>query len=94
MAVYIDDAHLKANVSYRGYKIRDTWCHLTADSREELDNFAKQIGLNPRWIQYPGTWKEHYDLTSKRRVEAVKAGAIEVNWKNHTKNFLLPRRNK
>lgn len=93
MTVYVDDAFIQASVAYRGRQIKTRWCHLTADTREELDMFAKTIGLSPNWIQAAGTWREHYDLTERRRAEAVKAGAVEVNWKTHVKNFLIPRRN-
>lgn len=30
-------------------------------------------------MQYPGEWKEHYDLTASKRRAAVRAGAIEVS---------------
>ena len=91
MAVYVDDADITASVSYRGRKLSSRWCHLTADSREELDAFAVKLGMRKSWIQHPGTWKEHYDLTEKRRDKAVLLGAVEVNWKEHVKFFLLPR---
>ena len=94
MAVYVDDAYITAGVAYRGRQIKSRWCHLTADSREELDLFAKRIGLRPQWIQAAGTWREHYDLTEQRRATAVKAGAIEVHWKEYVRTFLIPRKNR
>jgi hypothetical protein len=40
---------------------------------------ADKIGLRRAWIQYPGTWKEHYDVTMTKRAAAVRAGAIEID---------------
>lgn len=78
MSVYVDGAMIPADVPHRGRTVRGPWCHLTADTREELDTMADRIGLRWEWIQHPGTWKEHYDLTPPRRAAAVRAGAIEL----------------
>lgn len=53
-------------------------CHMIADTREELDAMADAIGVARRWIQYPGTWKEHYDIAVSKRALAVRAGAKEI----------------
>ena len=70
MAVYVDDAVW----SWRG----QLWCHLLADSLDELHQFAKSIGLKKEWFQghtkYP-----HYDMNENRRKIAVKKGAIEID---------------
>ena len=65
---------------------------MTADTRAELDAMADRIGLRRSWIQHPGTWKEHYDLTRSKRCAAVAAGAIEVDGLDHIRTFLIPRR--
>lgn len=52
--VYIDDMFLSADVEdyTNGNKVvRGKWCHLTADTTEELQEFARRLGLNPRWFQ-------------------------------------------
>lgn len=77
VSVYIDDAYIPARVG----RITSLWCHLTADSSEELLAFARKIGLKPQWIQYAGTWKEHFDLTETRRLKAVELGAIEISYR-------------
>lgn len=70
MAVYVDDAvwPLKGQL----------WCHLLADSLDELHSFAQSIGLKREWFQghtkYP-----HYDMNENRRKIAVKKGAIEID---------------
>ena len=53
-------------------------CHLEADSSEELREFAKRLGLRPEWIQHPGTWKEHFDVSMSLRARAVQMGAKEI----------------
>ena len=54
-------------------------CHMVADSTEELVGFATRLGLRRSWMQHPGKYSEHYDLTSPRRAEAVNMGAIEIS---------------
>lgn len=79
MSVYVDNFFVKADVPNGDRVVRGRWCHMTADTREELDAMADKIGLRRSWIQYPGTWKEHYDVTLSKRALAVRAGAIEID---------------
>ena len=51
--------------------------HLYADTPWELDGFALLIGLRSAWCQARGTYKAHYDLTERKRGEALTAGAVE-----------------
>lgn len=83
MAVYVDDAAIRADVPNGSSIVRGVWCHMTADTRTELDAMAERIGLRREWIQYPGTWKEHYDVTRTKRREALRAGAVEVQAREH-----------
>jgi len=53
-------------------------CHMTADSTDELLAMADRIGVKRKWIQYPGTAKEHFDICWTKRKLSVKAGAEEV----------------
>lgn len=72
MAVYVDEAVWQR----RGR----AWCHLVADSSEELEEFAARLGLRRAWLQSkPGRpWKDHYDLPGWARSEAVRLGAREL----------------
>lgn len=92
MSVYVDDAGIRADVPNGGHVVRGVWCHMTADTRAELDAMADRIGLRRSWIQHPGTWKEHYDVTASKRRAAVAAGAISVSGREHELTFLGPRR--
>jgi len=57
-------------------------CHMFADTTEELNAMADKIGVSRKWIQYAGTWKEHYDISLSKRVRAVMFGAKEVSWRD------------
>lgn len=73
MSVYVDNME----APFRGMIM----CHMIADTHAELVAMADQIGVSRRWIQYPGTWHEHFDISKGKRTEAVKAGAIEITWR-------------
>jgi hypothetical protein len=56
------------------------WCHLTADSEEELHRSAAQLGL-PRYkfqSRAGRPWVDHYDIPESMRPAAVRLGAIEI----------------
>lgn len=84
MTVYVDNAFIPAEVANGPRTVRGKWCHMTADSRAELDGMADRIGLRREWIQHPGTPKEHYDVTEPKRRAAVAAGAVEVDWRQQS----------
>lgn len=67
MAVYVDNCCL----SWRG----KLWCHLVADTLEELHSFARQLGLKRSWFQ-DKTRYPHYDVTTSVREKALAIGAI------------------
>lgn len=68
MAVYVDNVKVK----WRGR----LWCHLVADSVEELHAFARQLGLQRNWFQNAASYP-HYDVTVEVRQKALNVGAIE-----------------
>ncbi len=70
MAVYIDNM----NHPYRGMIM----CHMVADSKEELLQMARNIGLNTKWIQDEGTWQEHFDVSLTMKKKAIALGAQEI----------------
>ena len=74
MAVYVDDMHKYPMGQYRNMKMS----HLIADTQEELLAMVDKIGVQRKWIQYPRTWKEHFDICGTKRKLAIKAGAIPV----------------
>jgi hypothetical protein len=73
MATYVDAAQ-----SYPQAGLRFTeFCHLLADTPDELHEIADQLGVPRRFFQdHP--WRWHYDLPSHLRDEAVRLGAVEI----------------
>ena len=64
---------------------RMTMAHLTADSSQELLEMVDKIGVQRKWIQYAGTYKEHFDICRSKRLLAIQNGAIEINHKEETR---------
>ncbi len=75
MAVYVDGAIWE----WRGRM----WCHLTADSQEELHRFAADLGLARAKFQSRSgrPWVDHYDVPESLRPEAVRLGALEITFR-------------
>ena len=71
MAVYVD--------SYNASFGRMVMCHLMADTTEELLSMVDKIGVQRKWLQNPGEWKEHFDVCKAKRALAVVEGAIEMS---------------
>lgn len=72
MTVYVDDPVWP----WRGSK----WCHMTADTHDELHAFAKKLGLKRAWFQ-DKPHHQHYDLTAAKRAQAIRMGAEAVDWR-------------
>jgi hypothetical protein len=74
MPVYVDDMY-KYPIGEFG---RMKMSHMAADTTAELLAMVDKIGVARRWIQYPGTDREHFDIAVSKRALAVAAGAIET----------------
>lgn len=70
MAVYVDSEAIR----WRGRE----WCHLVADTLEELHDFAARLGLRRSWFQDRGRYP-HYDVTASVRLRALNMGAIDAD---------------
>ena len=70
MTVYVDSEEIQ----WRGR----SWCHLVADSLDELHAFAAQLGLQRRWFQ-EGSYYPHYDVTVSIRNRALRIGAVDAD---------------
>jgi hypothetical protein len=66
------------------------WCHLVADSIEELHAFAVALRLRRTWFQNRGL--PHYDLTPGKRAEAIRRGAVDLTQEHASKLFLVLRK--
>ncbi len=68
------------------------WCHMATDGDlSELHAMARQLGLRRAWFQdKPGT--PHYDLTPRKRAQALGLGAQAVDTIELARRcFLRPR---
>ncbi|MDO8640467.1 MAG: DUF4031 domain-containing protein [Nitrosarchaeum sp.] len=80
MSVYID------SLCSNGW-IYGPNCHLFADTKTELLEFAKSIGLKKRWKQTSRKGIEHFDLTVSKRQVALDNGAIELSRQQTVEKF-------
>lgn len=72
MTVYVDDSFQYPS----GW-----WCHMIADTPDELHEMARDIGLRRGWAQTSSAPLHilHYDLRPSKRAMAVKRGAVEIS---------------
>lgn len=77
MTVYVDDGYLQPFMKLASMKMS----HLMADSTDELMEMVDRIGVNRQWLQYPGTWKEHFDISMGKRELAIRYGAVPITMK-------------
>ena len=85
MATYVDDMRAPFG--------RMILCHMIADTHAELLAMARRIGVRRKWIQHE--WqlrREHYDICLSMRAKAVKAGAVEITWRNYAERLDDPAR--
>ena len=70
MAIYVD----RAKVSFQGRE----WCHLMADTLEELHQFARQLDIDARLFHRTASYP-HYDITLEMRMTVIAHGAIDAD---------------
>jgi Protein of unknown function (DUF4031) len=91
MTVYVDDANIPATVTNGRARHTSAWCHLFADTQDELHLFAVRLGLRRSYFQ-PGPRRGdgtpspywHYDITARKRQRALRLGAQAVTWRQAT----------
>ena len=66
MSVFVDDLFVWPPTGKQ-------WCRMIADTDEEMEEFARLLGLKRQWKH-----GDHYDLTPSKRNEALRRGAIPV----------------
>ena len=80
MAVYVDDMRAPYG--------RMLMCHMGADTTEELLAMADKIGVARKWLQCPGTVREHFDIALSKRLLAVINGAREVTQREFVMRYM------
>ena len=73
--VYVDN--------FPGRYGRMKMCHMIADTTDELLKMVDKIGVDRKWIQDAGTYKEHFDICMSKRKLAVQFGAREINMREY-----------
>lgn len=80
MSVYVDNMRAPFG--------RMKMCHMFADSTGELVAMADAIGVARKWIQFPGTSREHFDVALSKRALAIANGAREVSWMDYGRHMV------
>lgn len=86
MTVYVDNFRRPATVG----RVKGRWSHLTADTPDELRQFAVAIGLSPSWFQArcktvscptrDGVCAHfHFDVVDTKRDAAIQDGAVSID---------------
>lgn len=77
MAVYVDTLRKPSEEMKKQKKWHyPFFCHLTADTLDELNKFAFELGLRKDWVEgCPDN--PHYNLVSNKRRMALEKGAME-----------------
>jgi hypothetical protein len=70
-----------------GPRGRKSYCHMTADTLEELHAMAERIGRKRCWFEKSRRGVPHYDIDEEFRASAVEAGAVERRIKRTAKDF-------
>jgi len=76
MSVYVDSLEATPPTSKEKWPW-PTYCHMVADTADELEAMARRLGLKLAWRQ-SGTLL-HYDLTASKRTLAIELGAISIS---------------
>jgi len=85
MSVYVDTAVPQVHRDFRKKYLKgQKWCHLVADTEEELHKFAELLGLKRAWC-HRNSKILHYDLVESKRELAVRNGAVELSRKEFVK---------
>jgi hypothetical protein len=87
MPVYVDGLvehplaayHGDGQAKRVGARNMHRWCHLYADTADELHAFAARLGMRRAWAHVSHRGTPHYDLTPGRRSRAVALGALALD---------------
>ena len=80
MAILVHAARATHNWIGPGVRRGERIYHVLSDlegeeGRRELIAYILPYGMRPGWIQYPGTYREHYDVPEHVGLRMLAAGA-------------------
>lgn len=76
MTVYVDNMKMKAQL----FRWNGVWSNLWADTTEELEDAADELGLSVMSMIDRGYITERYVINEKRRVKALEHGAESIRY--------------
>jgi FMN phosphatase YigB (HAD superfamily) len=56
---------------------------MIADTTDDLLEMCRKIGVQAKWIQYPGTANEHFDICLSKKAKALEFGAKEIGFREY-----------
>lgn len=81
--IYVDQIQKYEHIKEaQARRLGPGWCHLFADTDEELHEFASLLGMKREWFQEHDV-ASHYDITPNRRAAAIEQGATQITTKNY-----------
>lgn len=48
------------------------------EGARELRAFALKLGFRERWVQYPGSYREHFDVTERDAQAILARGGVQL----------------
>ena len=83
MAIVLHAARATRDWLPAGVRRGDRMYHLLSDiaGREgsrELRAFAVPLGFRERWVQYPGSYREHFDVTARDAQTILARGDVRL----------------
>lgn len=80
MTILIHPARATRDWLRAGVRKGDRMYHLVSDligseGATELHRFVRAYGLRPEWVQYPGSYREHFDVRADEGARMIADGA-------------------
>jgi Protein of unknown function (DUF4031) len=93
MAIVLHAARATRDWLPAGVRRGDRMYHMLSDipgpeGSRELRAFATPLGFRERWVQYPGSYREHFDVTERDALAILAEGSARLI-DNHELGALL-----
>ncbi|SRR5690348_2196914 len=83
MAIVLHAARATRDWLPAGVRRGDRMYHMLSDApgpngARELRAFALSLGFRERWVQYPGSYREHFDVTERDAQAILARGDVRL----------------